>query len=485
LFVLGVDVGTQGARAIIVDLEGHVNSEAHGPFPTEQLASSIPGHFEQDPRQWRQAAFEAIAAAVSDFTALGFSAEAIAALSVTSTSGTLCLVDEQGEPVGTAMMYSDARSSAAAEEVQAAGASLADKLGTRFNASFALSKLRWVQRHEPGRLARARWYLSPTDLVIGWLSERWGYTDWTNALKWGYDVVDLRWPDFIARDLGFEMRKFPQVQSPGSAIGAISPDAARRTGLSPRTLVVAGSTDGSASQMASGAVAPGDWNSTLGTTLVLKGVSLSLLRDPLGRIYSHRHPDGFWLPGGASSTGADCLAQRFDAQRLPQLNDAALEHSPTDLIIYPLVRRGERFPFSKPEATGFILGATDDERVYFAAHLEGLAYVERLAYEVLQGLGATVGDTFYVVGGGTQSAAGLQIRADVLGKRLRVPEVPSGAMGAAILAARACAFTSVAAAGNRMVHYHETVEPRREYGPAYLERYVRFVAACRARGYLS
>ena len=485
MFVLGVDVGTQGARAIIVDLEGRVNSEATGAFPTEQLAAPIPGHFEQDPRQWREAAFTAIAGAVGDFAAGGDDVAAIAALSVTSTSGTLCLLDERGEPVGTAMMYSDSRASEAAEEVQAAGASLADKLGTRFNASFALSKLRWVQRHEPERLTKARWYLSPTDLIIGWLSDKRGYTDWTNALKWGYDVIDLRWPEFIARDLGFDMDKLPRVQAPGSVIGTVSPQAARLTGLSPKTLVVAGSTDGTASQLASGAVAPGNWNSTLGTTLVLKGVSERLLSDPLGRIYSHRHPDGYWLPGGASSTGADCLAQRFAPQRLAELNEAALTCSPTDMLIYPLVRRGERFPFYKPEATGFTLGATEDERVYYAAHLEGLAYVERLAYEVLQSLGAAVGDTLCAVGGGTQSAAGLQIRADVLGKRLRVPEVPSGAMGAAILAARACAFESVAAAAIRMVHYRETVEPRGQYDAAYLERYERFLAACRERGYLA
>ena len=167
MFVLGLDVGTQGARAIIVDLEGRVNSEASSAFPAEQLAAPVPGHFEQDPRQWREAAFAAIAAAVGHFTASGNDVAAIATLSVTSTSGTLCLVDERGEPVGTAMMYSDSRASASAEEVQAAGAALAEKLGTRFNASFALSKLRWVQRYEPERLTQARWCLSPTDLVIG------------------------------------------------------------------------------------------------------------------------------------------------------------------------------------------------------------------------------------------------------------------------------------------------------------------------------
>ncbi len=484
MFVLGIDVGTQGAHALIADLNGHVVAEAHRAFARQQTVSTQSGRFEQDPGLWRMAMFDVVADAVGRMVEGGHSAEAIAALSVTSTSGTLCLVDAQGEPVGPAIMYSDVRASAAAEEVQAAGADWAEKLGTRFNASFALSKLRWIQQNKPSRLERARWCSSPTDLLIGWLCGEWGHTDWTNALKWGYDVIDLRWPDFIAQKLGLPLDKFPQVCSPGSVIGHVSPKVSSLTGLSPRTVVVAGSTDGTASQLASGAVAPGDWNSTLGTTLVLKGVSTNLLRDPLGRVYCHRHPDGYWLPGGASSTGADCLAQRFPTERLPELNEAALRHSPTDLVVYPLVRRGERLPFSKPEATGFVLGETSNEAIYFAAHLEGLAYVERLAYEVMQSLGATVGDTLYVAGGGTRSAAGLQIRADVLGKRLRVPEIPEGAMGAAILAGRGCAYPSVVDAAMRMVHYVELVEPRTSYRAAYEERYQRFVAACRERGYL-
>lgn len=484
MFVLGLDVGTQGVRALITDLEGNVRAEASSPFPLAQLVPSQSGVFEQDPCMWREAVYEVITDAVARFLQAGHVAEDIAALSVISTSGTLCLANDQGEPVGPAIMYSDTRAAAVAQEVQAAGAELAAKLGTRFSASFALSRMRWLQQHEPQRLERARWGLSPTDLVIGWLSGEWGRADWTNALKWGYDVVDLRWPDFIQTKLGLPGLKFPRVQSPGAIVGRVTPQVVERTGLSPQTLVVAGATDGTASQLASGAVAPGDWNSTLGTTLVLKGVSERLLRDPLGRIYCHRHPDGYWLPGGASSTGAECLAQRFDAGRLPQLNEAALERSPTDLVIYPLVRRGERFPFQKPEAQGFILGETGDEAEFYAAHLEGLAYVERLAYDVVRSLGATVGDTVHVAGGGTHSAAGLQIRADVLGVRLQVPQVPSGAMGAAILAARGCAFERVTEAAQAMVHYRRIVEPRESYRAAYTGRYQRFLAACRERGYL-
>ncbi|MCE5260173.1 MAG: FGGY-family carbohydrate kinase [Chloroflexi bacterium] len=484
MFVCGIDLGTQGARVIVADLEGAVKVETSVPFPGDTLQAGQPGYFEQDPSLWRQALFQVLSEAIQQLRAAGESPEAIATLSVTSTSGTLCLVDDSGSVVRPAIMYSDSRAAHEADDVQSAGAEIAAKLGSRFAPSYAISKLRWLQQHEPASLQKARWFLSPADLVNAWLSGIWGVTDWTNALKWGYDVVDLNWPQFIFDRLGFE-NKFPAVRAPGSLIGRISIQAAAQTGLSTNTVVIAGATDGTASQFASGAVSPGQWNSTLGTTLVLKGVSERIIRDPLGRVYCHRHPEGYWLPGGASSTGADCIAQRFSADRLPALNQAAFGLTPTDLIIYPLIRRGERFPFDKPEAIGFTLGDVRGEETNFTAHLEGIAYVERLAYEVLSGLGAEVSDAVCAVGGATQSSAGLQIRADVLQKRMVVPMAPSGAMGAAILAARGCCYPSVKEAVGHMVHWHTTIEPRAHLAQAYNERYQRFLAACRERGYIA
>ena len=459
MYVMGIDVGTQGARALVTDLHGQVAADASTPFAASDLAASRPGYFEQDPRHWREAMFGAVAQAVGRFAGAGHAAEEIAALSVTSTSGTLCLVDDAGRAgrPGDHVLRSCAPARSP-KRCRPPALSWPTSWARSFNASFALTKLRWLQRHEPERLAQARWFLSPTDLVVGWLSGEWGVTDWTNVLKWGYDVVDLCWPAFISADLGLPLDHFPRVQAPGSVLGPCLPDAAARTGLSAQTRVVAGATDGTASQFASGAVAPGDWNSTLGTTLVLKGVIDALLRDPLGRLYCHRHPDGYWLPGGASSTGAIAWRSALPPTAWMRSTRGA-RPSPTELIIYPLMRVGSVFP-SSPEATGFVLGEAADEEAFYAAHLEGLAYVERLAYEVVESLGGAVGDTLYVAGGGTQSAAGLQIRADVLGKRLRVPDVPPGAMGAAILAARGGAYGSVAEAVREMVHCRPIVDPR-------------------------
>src|SRR3546814_8669540 len=82
-------------------------------------------------------------------------------------------------------------------------------------------------------------------------------------------------------------------------------------------------TDGCASQVASGAVSPGTWNTTIGTTLVVKGVTRQSLNDPEGRFYSHRHPDGYWMPGGASNTGADWVQEFSGKQDLDLLDTAA------------------------------------------------------------------------------------------------------------------------------------------------------------------
>ncbi|KPC84256.1 carbohydrate kinase, partial [Streptomyces sp. NRRL WC-3753] len=98
---------------------------------------------------------------------------------------------------------------------------------------------------------------------------------------------------------------------PGTVLGTVCAAAAEATGLPEGTAIAAGMTDGCAAQIGAGALTPGAWNSVLGTTLVLKGVSPHLIRDPHGVVYCHRGPDGTWLPGGASSSGAGVLARHF------------------------------------------------------------------------------------------------------------------------------------------------------------------------------
>jgi len=503
---LGLDIGTQGARALVCvlpgqeDGKGQVVAQASQPFPPGTIPPDLPpGYAEQSPASWWQAAVTCLREVTAQVPP-----ETIHALSVTSTSGTLCLLDAEGEPLIPALMYNDARADDEAAEVQAAGADLSARLGYHFKSSFALPKFLWLARHRPDVMGRARYLAHAADFLIGRLSGVYGVTDYSNALKTGYDlspqeggtVADC-WPDFIADKLNLLVDKLPRVVAPGEVIGTVTAQAAEATGLRPGTLVVAGMTDGCAAQLAAGAVAPGDWNSTLGTTLVIKGVTQRLILDPKGRIYSHRHPDGYWLPGGASNVGGEILAAHFPEADLIALDRQAADVSPTDLITYPLARRGERFPFVHPEAEGFILPflpipgerpkevvARADQATLYTAYLEGVAYVERLAYETLESLGATVGDVIRVAGGGARSDVWMGIRADVLNRELLRPVETGAAMGAAILAASRTRYAGVIPAARAMVQIERGVQPRPALVKRYNEHYQRFRAACAERGYI-
>jgi len=370
-------------------------------------------------------------------------------------------------------MYNDTRSEVEAEDISEVARNQEEDLGYRIRPSFSVAKLLWLQRNDRRTFDRTWKFVHAADYVNGCLCGNWEYTDHTNALKSGFDLIRYEWPDFL-EDLGIPSEKLPNVVTPGKQIGLVTERAASKTGIPPGTPVLAGLTDGCASQIASGAADVGDWETTLGTTLVVKGVTRDLIRDKIGRIYSHLHPERYWMPGGASSTGGEVLATRFPDADLEALDQHALRSMPTELVAYPLVRTGERFPFVSPDARGFLLGKPADEYELYASQLEGVGYVEKMAYEVLVDLGADVGDEIFTVGGGARSEAWLRIRASILEKTLLRPRVPEAAMGMAILAASSVGGKGLGETARKMVEIDLRIEPDPEACGAYSENYERF-----------
>ncbi len=472
--VVGIDIGTGGVRVTAYDAAGRLHAEA-----SEPLTSVRDGvRFEQDPAAWWQGAAAGLRAVVAATTEHA----RIIALSVAATSGTICLLDAAGNPIRPALMYADRRSEPQAQQINDATTSLRARFGYNFNSSWGLPKIAWLAQHEPGALARAAHVAHAGDVVTGHLTGRYDLTDITQALKTGYDLLDERWPSVI-EELGLPLAKFPRVVRSGEPLGTVTPAAAAETGLDAGIIVVAGMTDGCASQIASGAVEPGQWFSVLGTTLVVKGVSTDLLHDPAGRIYNHRHPAGYWLPGAASNVGGGVLST-WSRAALPELDRAAATLTPTGLACYPLAGEGERFPFVHATARTFTAGTPRSDRERYAATLEGVAYVERLGYDVLRQLGATVGPRILTTGGGTTSAVWNQIRADVLGYTLEVVAEPGAAFGAALLAASASLHPDLATATRQMVKPGALVNAQPQHQDAYERGYERFVAACQERGYI-
>jgi sugar (pentulose or hexulose) kinase len=479
----GLDVGTQGARCVLVAESGRVLGEGHSEFRQAALPGLPDGWFEQDPEDWIDAVRSAVHRALQAMESSSGSRRCVCALSVTSTSGTLCAVDAAGLPVVPAIMYNDSRSRAEADAVQQSGRRVAAALGYKFASSFGLPKIVWLKKNRPEAFERARWFLSPVDFIIGRLTGEWGWTDQTNALKFGYDLLMEEWPAFIERDLGVPADKMPRVQMCGERAGILRADVAASLGLQQGTPVAAGLTDGCASQISCGAVLPGDFNTTIGTTLVVKGVTERIILDPLGRVYCHLHPEGWWLPGGASNTGAECIAVEFSDAEVEALSAEALEHSPTNVVAYPLVGHGERFPFVCDSAERFVVGRPRNRAEQFVSYLEGVACLERMSFEVLEELGARVGEVIYSAGGGSRNDAWLQIRADVLGRAIARPAVTGAAMGVAIVAAMMDGGGKLSDVARRMVRLEREVTPRSDMLPAYEAKYQIFKTECQRRGY--
>lgn len=493
---VGVDLGTQGVRALAADDTGGVQAASSRALHSRRGRGPDGGaRHEQQPEAWCRAVEEVLAEVGA---AVGV--DRVRGIAVDATSGTVVLVDELGGALTPGVMYDDARGRAHLDRVRTAGAAVWDRLGYAVGPTWALPTVLTLLADQPCGRPRHQ-----GDVVNAHLVGHPVATDTSSALKTGYDLLERRWPEEVLGRLGVDPAHLPEVVLPGTTLGGVSPAVAARTGLRAGTPVVAGMTDGCAAQLAAGAVTPGSWNSVLGTTLVLKGVTEHLLRDPTGAVYCHLGPQrGWWLPGGASNVGAAVLADLVDPDHFDAHTEALLAGPPSDAaevpVVYPLSGTGERFPFASSDASGFwldgahlrplpeLVGSVGERRA-FVAVAEGVAFVERLAFEHLARLGADVTGRRTITGGATANRWWNQRRADVLGVALHRPRHAEPALGMALLA-RAADDTEdtdgteldLVTAAEAMVHPAEIVEPRPD--PEVNERYEVFRAALVDRGWL-
>jgi sugar (pentulose or hexulose) kinase len=468
---LGIDLGTQSVRVMAVNQEGVVLGAS-----MRRLISERDGvRHEQDPEAWWLATSTGLREVM---THLGSRAQ-IQGVAVDATSGTILLVDAKARPLTRALMYDDGRASVEAVEVNEAGETLWPQMSYRMQSSWALPKLLWLLRHvdvPPGAgLAHQN------DFLNARLAGRLLPTDSSHSLKTGYDFLRKEWPTAVLDTLRVPLSLMPEVVAPGTKIGEVGALAAEQTGVPLGVPIFAGMTDGCAAQIASGATEVGSWNTVIGTTLVVKGVTRDLLCDPAGVVYSHRSVDGCWLPGGASSVGASAIAREFRNADLDKLNRAALGAAPSAVVVYPLASKGERFPFTAPEAEGFSLGNAASVEERYVSVLQGIAMVERLSFELLRQLGAPTGGRLTISGGAVKSEALNQIRANILARELSVPEVTEGAFGMAVLAS--AAQSSLGDATGRMVRIQRTITPERS-SAEYAEQYKALVDELHSRGWL-
>jgi sugar (pentulose or hexulose) kinase len=470
---IGLDLGTQSVRALAVNARGDVLGTG-----TRKLSSHRDGpRHEQDPEQWWAAACAAASEALQ-----GLEHCSVRGVAVDATSGTILLTDPQGTPVTAGLMYDDGRASGELDRVNSAGSHIWDELGyKRMQTPWALPKLLWLL-NDPGTPSVGTRLLHQSDFINERLTGHPVPTDLSSALKTGAHLITEQWPDEVFDTLGVPLPMLPALVRSGTRIGSVSHAAAQATGIPAGTPVISGATDGCAAQLGSGALTVGSWNSVLGTTLILKGVTRNLIQDPLGVVYSHKSPDGDWLPGGASSTGAGVISRDFAGKDLEALAALARTREPSPLLTYPLVSSGERFPFAAPQARGFSLGTSDDEAERYAAALQGVAFIERLCFDYLDLLGAPTDGNLVLTGGATKSSYWNQLRSDILGRPVTLPENAEPALGMAVLAASPERKTADVAGD--MVKVRQVIEPRPELAGRFDDNYIRLITELEQRGWL-
>ena len=176
------------------------------------------------------------------------------------------------------------------------------------------------------------------------------------------------------------------------------------------------------------------------------------------------------------------ISRDFAGRDLAELDRLAGHHEPSAAVSYPLASSGERFPFVAPEAEGFTLGAGSGEADRYAAILQGVGFIERLCFDYLDLLGAEVSGEVTFTGGATRSRYWCQLRADILGRQVKLPENAEPALGMALLAASQGGHTAEAA--RDMVRIRETLDPRGGSRDRFDGAYLRLVDELEKRGWL-
>jgi D-ribulokinase len=472
---IGIDLGTQSVRAIAATNDGDVIGSGAYPLFSARLAE----RHEQNSEEW----WVAVGHACREMCRTIDAPHRICGVAVCGTSGTILLTDGQGRALTSALMYDDARAAIECDEANAVGAVLWAKLGyQRIQTVWALPKLMWLLRNgnDPGE----RYLSHQTDFIAGKLAGTRLPSDLSNALKTGCDTLLQQWDATVMERLGIALEVLPELRRSGSRIGAVGPAGARHTGIPLGTPIIAGMTDGCASQLSSGAITTGSWNSVLGTTLILKGTSDALVQDPAGVVYSHRSPDGQWLPGGASSSGAGALTRLLPGANFDALAAEADLRAGSPALAYPLASaKGERFPFIAGEATAFFVREIPADPVdTFQAITFGLASIERLCFDYLDLLGFPTHGRLSLTGGGSRSRFWNDLRATMLGRELVVPAIAEPAFGMAVLAF--CLERSLNDAVAAMVRIESRHEPQLRRIDSALQAHLQMIDALEARGWL-
>jgi xylulokinase len=482
MFWLGIDIGTGGSRALLIDEKGTVRHSCTAPH--DEMTMQRPLWAEQRAENWWDASQQAIRGVLAQARVTG---KSVRAIGLSGQMHGLTLLDERDEVIRPALIWCDQRSQAQVDWINSTVgkdkvlACIANPVLT----GFTLPKLLWVRDNEPQAFDRVRKVLLPKDYVRFRLTGEYA-SDVSDASGTAmFDVVNRRWSNDLVDAVGLNRSILPRVYESQDISGRVTSAVALATGLEEGTPVVGGAGDQAASAVGSGIVEAGTVSCTIGTSGVVFAHTSRPAYDPEGRVHTFCHAvRGAWHVMGVTQ-GAGLSLQWFRNQLAAgapydALTAEAATAEPGSQGAYWLpYLMGERTPHLDAFARGGWVGITakHTRADLIRSILEGVSYSQKDCLDIIEETGVPV-NSVRVSGGGAQSPFWRQMLADILAKPVSTLETQEGsAYGAAILALVGSGeFDTVTEACNALIHEVDRVGPRPREAEIYARGHEVFAA---------
>jgi xylulokinase len=466
MYWLGIDTGTGGTRALLVDEQGKIKAACTAPH--EDMTMERPLWAEQRPENWWDAAVNAIRGVLQQ---AGASGSDVKGIGLSGQMHGLVILDENNDVIRPALIWCDQRSQA---QVESINSSVGKSNVVAFTANpvltgFTLPKLLWVRDNEPKKFARVRHLLLPKDYIRFKLTGEFASEVSDASGTALFDVVMRKWSSEMMERLKLDKSILPQVHESSEVTGTITSAVAALTGLAEGTPVVGGGGDQASSAVGNGIVEPGIVSCTLGTSGVVFAHMERANYDPTGRVHTFCHAvKGKWHVMGVTQ-GAGLSLQWYRSQFAPgaSYDDLTAEASRAPIgsqgLFWLPYLMGERTPHLDATARGGWVGITakHTRADMVRSLLEGVSYSQKDCLDIIEGLDVPV-NSVRLSGGGAKSAFWKQMFADVFNRKVVTLETQEGsAYGAALLALVGTgAYTSVPEVCRTVIREVDSVIPR-------------------------